>query len=160
MSSASSISTSLAPYTTTTDVPKGLNIEINWDSSVATAPPQFMTDVEQVANFYASELKPISTGPIIIDVGYGEINGSKIGGSALGESETNLLQVNYSTFSSHYPANGLSNNLPNTLPAGNFYVSDAEAQALGIITTTPIGFSSQSGIFDYNTNISNDSGIR
>jgi hypothetical protein len=119
-----------------------------------------MYDVEQVG----ISLQAHSTQPALItipiDVGYGEINGSKIGGSALGESETNLLQVNYSTFSSHYPANGLSNNLPNTLPAGNFYVSDAEAQALGIITTTPIGFSSQSGIFDYNTNISNDSGIR
>jgi hypothetical protein len=75
MSSASSISTnSLTPYTTTTDVPHGLNIEIIWDSSVANAPPGFIPDVEQVANFYASELKPISTGPIIIDVGYGDQN--------------------------------------------------------------------------------------
>ena len=158
MSSASSISTSLAPYTTTTDVPKGLNIEINWDSSVATAPPQFMTDVEQVANFYASELKPISTGLIIIDVGYGEINGSKIGGSALGESETNLQQVSYLQLTNAYAGTGLINNFPSPAPSGKFYVSDAEAQALGIITTTPIGFSSQSGIFDYNTNIFSPSG--
>ena len=117
MSSASSISTSLAPYTTTTDVPKGLNIEINWDSSVATAPPQFMTDVEQVANFYASELKPISTGPIIIDVGYGEINGSRLGGSALGESETNLQQVSYLQLTSAYAATGLINNFPSSPPS-------------------------------------------
>ena len=158
MSSASSISTSLAPYTTTTDVPKGLNIEINWDSSVATAPPQFMTDVEQVANFYASELKPISTGPIIIDVGYGEINGSKIGGSALGESETNLQQVSYLQLTTAYASTGLSNNFPSSPPNGKFYVSDAEAQALGIQLTNPptvdgyIGFSSKSNTFDYNTN--------
>jgi hypothetical protein len=158
MSSASSISTSLAPYTTTTDVPKGLNIEINWDSSVATAPPQFMTDVEQVANFYASELKPISTGPIIIDVGYGEINGSKIGGSALGESETNLQQVSYLQLTNAYAGTGLINNFPSAAPSGKFYVSDAEAQALGIQLTNPptvdgyIGFSSKSNTFDYNTN--------
>ena len=159
MTSASSISTnSLAPYTTTTDVPKGLNIEINWDSSVASAPPQFMTDVEQVANFYASELKPISTGPIIIDVGYGEINGSRLGGSALGESETNLQQVSYLQLTSAYAATGLINNFPSSPPSGKFYVSDAEAQALGIQLTNPptvdgfIGFSSKNNTFDYNTN--------
>src|SRR6516225_9336592 len=116
MSSASSISTNpLTPYNTTTDVPKGLNIEINWDSSVASAPAAFITDVELVADFYASALQPISSGPIIIDVGYGEINGSRIGASALGESLTNLQQVSYSQLTSAYAtyaATGLSNNFP------------------------------------------------
>src|SRR5262249_13823611 len=131
MSSASSISTnSLAPYTTTTDVPQGLNIQINWDSSVASALPAFITDVEQVADFFASELKRISTSPIIIDVGYGEINGSSIGGSALGESLTNLQQVSYLQLTSAYAATGLINNFPSSPPKGKFYVSDAEAQAL------------------------------
>jgi hypothetical protein len=50
----------------------------------------------------------------------------------------------------------LSQNFPVTPPSGNFYVSDAEAQALGIITTAPkvdgyVGFSSKTNIFDYNT---------
>ena len=157
MSSTSSISTnSLTPYSTTTDVPKGLNIEINWDSSVASAPAAFITDVKQVADFFASALRPISSGPITIDVGYGEINGSSLGGSALGESETNLQQVSYLQLTSAYAATGLINNFPSSPPNGKFYVSDAEAQALGIITTTPtvdgfIGFSSQSNIFDYST---------
>ena len=169
MSSASSISTnSLQPYftdstaDTDTAARRGLNIEIIWDSSVASAPPAFITDVEQVANFYASALQPISSGPITIDVGYGEINGSKIGGSALGESETNLQQVSYQTLTNAYATydtnagTDLSENFPSTQPNGKFYVSDAEAQALGIITTTPtvdgfIGFSSQSNIFDYST---------
>ena len=66
-----SISTnSLKPYSTITDVPHGLNIVINWDSSVASAPAPFITVVEQVADFYASALQPISSGPITIDVGY------------------------------------------------------------------------------------------
>ena len=168
MSSASSISTSLTPYTTTTDVPKGLNIEINWDSSVASAPVGFTADVEQVADFFASELQgprhsPI---PITIDVGYGEINGSRIGnGAALGESETNLQQVSYSQLTLAYGHSQLISdnptaalNFPVSPPAGNFYVSDAEAQALGIQLTNPptvdgyIGFSSKSNTFDYNTN--------
>ena len=96
MSSASGISTSTpAPYTTSSGT--GFNIQLNWDSSVASAPPGFVTDVEQVANFYASALQGPRHSPITItiDVGYGEINGSKIGGSALGESETNLQQVSY-----------------------------------------------------------------
>ena len=163
MSSTSSISTnSLTPYSTTTDVPKGLNIEINWDSSVASAPAAFITDVKQVADFFASALRPISSGPITIDVGYGEINGSRLGGSALGESETNLQQVSYYQLTQAYLAydtvvgTDLSQNFPSTQPNGKFYVSDAEAQALHIITTTPtvdgfVGFSSKSNIFDYST---------
>src|SRR6516164_9678459 len=160
MSSASSISTSTpAPYTTSSGT--GFNIQLNWDSSVASAPPGFVTDVEQVANFYASALQGPRHSPITIniDVGFGEINGSHIGGSALGESLTNLQQVSYSQLTSAYAtyaATGLSNNFPSSPPNGKFYVSDAEAQALGIITTTPtvdgfIGFSSQSNIFDYST---------
>jgi hypothetical protein len=163
MSSVSSISTnSLMPYTTSSGT--GLNIQINWDSSVASAPAPFITDVEQVANFFASALQGSrhSLITIPIDVGYGEINGSKIGGSALGESETNLQQVSYSQLTSAYAnydaaaGTDLSENFPSTQPNGKFYVSDAEAQALGIITTTPtvdgyVGFSSQSNIFDYST---------
>src|SRR6516162_329988 len=131
-----------------------MNIQIIWDSSVASAPAGFTADVQQVANFFASEIQSPIT--ITIDVGYGEINGSSIGGSALGESETNLQQVSYLQLTSAYAATGLINNFPSSPPNGKFYVSDAEAQALGIITTTPtvdgfIGFSSQSNIFDYST---------
>jgi len=137
-------------------------INLNWDSSVANAPPQFPPDVAAVASFFESVIQnPIT---ITIDVGYGEINGSRIGnGAALGESETNLQQVSYSQLTLTYGHSQLISdnptaalNFPVSPPAGNFYVSDAEAQALGIITTTPtvdgyVGFSSQSGIFDYNT---------
>src|SRR5262249_13815502 len=157
MSSASSISASTpAPYTTNSGT--GFNIEIIWDSSVASAPPVFITDVEQVADFFASALQGPRHSPITIniDVGYGEINGSHIGGSALGESLTNLQQVSYSQLTSAYATTNLISNFPSSPPNGKFYVSDAEAQALGIITTTPtvdgfIGFSSKSNTFDYNT---------
>jgi hypothetical protein len=158
MSSASSISASTpAPYTTNSGT--GFNIELIWDSSVGSAPAAFITDVEQVANFFASALQGPRHSPITIpiDVGYGEINGSKIGGSALGESFTYLQQVSYSQLTSAYAATGLLNNFPSSPPNGTFYVSDAEAQALGIPITNPqtvdgfIGFSSQSRIFDYST---------
>src|SRR6516225_11066502 len=98
-------------------------IQINWDSSVTSAPlsiqTEFMTDVSQVASFFDSEIKnPIT---ITIDVGYGEINGSKIGGSALGESETNLQQVSYGQLYSAYAGTGLINNFPSPAPSGKFY---------------------------------------
>jgi hypothetical protein len=145
-----------APYTISGT---GFNIEIIWDSSVASAPAGFTADVEQVANSAASAFAFQSATPITykIDVGYGEINGSPIGGSVLGESETNLQQVTYSQLTSAYAATGLINNFPSSPPNGRFYVSDAQAQALGIPITNPptvdgyVGFSSQSGIFDYNT---------
>src|SRR5215469_6284701 len=163
MSSASSISTnSLKPYSTITDVPHGLNIVTNWDSSVASAPAPFIAVVEQVADFYTSALQPIFSGPITIDVGCGEINGSRLGGSALGESETNLQQVSYYQLTHAYATydsivkTDLSQNFPSTQPSGKFYVSDAERQALGIITTPPtldgyVAFRSKSNIFDYST---------
>src|SRR5690242_12232241 len=163
MMSSGSTGTAPTPYFTSTAVPLGLNIEIIWDSSVANAPAGFVADVEQVANLYASALQPTaSNSPITIDVGYGEINGSRIGGSALGESETNLQQVSYAQLTSAYAAvdahagTDLSANFPSSVPTGKFYISDAEAQALGITITNPpkvdgyIGFSSQNGIFDYN----------
>jgi hypothetical protein len=134
-----------------------------------------MYDVEQVANFFDSVIQnPIT---VTIDVGYGEINGSKIGGSALGESLTNLQQLTsysqltgpYTTYAATYPATNVlsgleANNFPKSAPNGKFYVSDAEAHALGIQLTNPptvdgyIGFSSQSNTFDYNTSISSTVG--
>jgi hypothetical protein len=135
-------------------------INLNWDSSVANAPPQFIPDVEAVASFFESVIQnPIT---ITIDVGYGEINGSKIGRSALGESETHLQQVGYSTLSGDLQSAGLT--LPTSPATGKFYVSDAEAQALNIQLTNPptvdgfIGFSSKSTIFDYTDHISNATG--
>jgi len=55
-------------------------------------------------------------------------------------------------------------NFPSSPPKGKYYVSDAEAQALGIQLTNPpavdgyIGFSSKSGIFDYTDNINSTLG--
>jgi hypothetical protein len=91
-----------------------MNIQIIWDSSVAPAPAGFTADVQQVANFFASEIKnPIT---ITIDVGYGEINGSSISGSALGKSETYLQQVSYSQLRSAY---AVINNFPSSPRAAN-----------------------------------------
>jgi hypothetical protein len=76
-----------------------------------------------------------------------------LGFGAIGESSTNLQQVSFSQLTSAYSTTGLS---LGSAPSGNLYVSYAEAKALNITITSPlavdgcVGFSSQSGIFDYN----------
>ena len=144
--------TTPTPYTTNsgTDV----NIHVTYDSSVGNAPAGFTSDVQKVADFYASAFQDSTPITINIDVGYGEVDGMRLGIGALGESVTNLQTVSYSNLTSAYSTSGLS--LGSSVPAGNLYVSYAEAKALNITITSPatvdgyVGFSSQSGIFDYN----------
>jgi hypothetical protein len=64
-----------APYTTSSGT--GFNIQINWDSSVASAPAAFITDVEQVANFFASALQGSRHSPITISIDVGEQRSGK-----------------------------------------------------------------------------------
>jgi hypothetical protein len=144
--------TTPAPYTTNSGT--GVTIHVTYDSSVANAPAGFTSVVQKVADFYASSLHDSTPITINIDVGYGEVDGTRLGFGALGESATNLQQVSYSQLTSAYSTTGLS--LGSSVPSGNLYVSDAEAKALGISITSPqavdgyVGFSSKSGIFDYN----------
>jgi hypothetical protein len=79
----------------------------------------------------------------------------RMGPGALGESVTNLQAVTYSNLTTAYSATDLSDvSLGTSIPSGNLYVSYAQAKALDI--TVPqtvdgyVGFSSQSGIFDFN----------
>jgi hypothetical protein len=144
--------TTPAPYTTTSTM--GVNIHVTYDSSVGSAPAGFTSVVKQVADFFASSFQDSTPITINIDVGYGEVDGTRLGFGALGESATNLQQVSYSQLASAYSNTGLS--LGSSIPSGNLYVSYAEAKALNIAITSPqavdgyVGFDSQSGIFDYN----------
>jgi len=138
--------TAPAPYTTNSGT--GVTIHVTYDSSVANAPAGFTLDVQKVADFYASHLTDSTPITINIDVGYGEVDGTRLGFGVLGESATNLQQVQ------SFSALGLGSSDPSS---GNLYVSYAEAKALNIAPTSQltaidgyVGFSSQSGIFDYN----------
>jgi hypothetical protein len=145
-------STTPAPYTTNSGT--GINIHVTYDSSVGKAPAGFTSVVQKVADFYASAFHDSTSITINVDVGYGEVDGTRLGIGALGESVTELQGVSYSNLTSAYSTSGLS--LGSSVPAGNLYVSDAEAKALGITITSPqtidgyVGFDSKSGIFDYN----------
>jgi hypothetical protein len=141
-----------APYTTNSGT--GVDIHVTYDSSVGNAPAGFTSVVQKVADFYASTFHDSTPIMINIDVGYGEVDGMRLGIGALGESVTELQGVSYSNLTSAYSTSGLS--LGSSVPAGNLYVSYAEAKALNIAITSPqtvdgyVGFDSKSGIFDYN----------
>lgn len=144
--------TAPAPYTTNSGT--GVNIHVVYDSSVGSAPAGFTSVVQQVADFFAGAFQDSTPITINIDVGFGEVDGMRLGIGAVGESVTNLQQVSYSQLTAAYSTSGLS--LGNSVPSGNLYVSYAEAKALNIAITSPqsvdgwVGFSSKSGIFDYN----------
>ncbi|MGN6750650.1 MAG: NF038122 family metalloprotease, partial [Xanthobacteraceae bacterium] len=118
-------------------------------------------DVQAVVNYFESHFSnPIT---ITIDVGYGEVDGSSLGSGALGESITYFDPVSYaqlqSALAATLNANGNSAaaaTLPATSPvSGQWWVSTAEAEALGITSASNnpdgyVGFSSTANIFAYN----------
>lgn len=145
--------TTPSPYTTHSGT--NVDIHLTFDSSVGKAPTGFVSTVEKVADFFASSLQHATNMTINIDVGYGEVDGYRMGAGALGESVTNLLQVSLNDLQKAYTQPYLSDvTFAGGSPAGNLYVSDAEGKALGFSVSQAIdgyvGFSSQSGIFDYN----------
>jgi len=139
----------------------GLVINIVYDASVANAPAGFTADVQSVVNYFESHFSnPVA---ITIDVGYGEVDGQSLGAGALGESITYFDPVSYAQLQSALAANLNANGnsaaaatLPATSPvSGQWWVSTAEAEALGITSTSNnpdgyVGFSSASNIFAYN----------
>ena len=139
----------------------GLNINIIWDSSVANAPAAFKSVVESVVQFYESEFSNPVT--LNINVGWGEVGGSPLGSSDLGESESFLEPFSYSQIVSALTQNASSSaqvSAVNSLPSsgnGSYYLTLAEATALGLATGTAtldgdVGFNSSYSYSYSNTN--------
>lgn len=139
----------------------GLIINVVYDASVNSAPAGFTAAVAQVVSYFESHFSNPVT--VTIDVGYGEIGGQALGSNALGESETYLTSVSYAQLQTDLVQNAnaigataAAASLPATSPVnGQFWVSTAEARALGITgATSPVdgyvGFSSIANIFAYN----------
>src|SRR5271165_2931836 len=119
-----------------------MNINIQFDASVNNAPSGFESAVNAAVQFLDSEFASPVT--ITIDVGYGEVDGQRLGAGALGESLTNITSVTYSQLVNALPVG----TLPATDPThgGSFLIATAEAKALGISGASGIngyvGFSS------------------
>jgi hypothetical protein len=133
-----------------------MQINIDYDSSVNSAPAGFQAGVQAAVQYLDSEFtNPIT---LTIDVGYGEIEGQSLGAGALGESEASqYVSEGYGALRNALLAEGApgSATLPASSPlSGTLYMSQAEAKALGLPQNNDpidgyVGFSSSPGIFSY-----------
>jgi hypothetical protein len=142
-----------------------LEIKLIWDSSIASAPSGFMTAAITAAQFYTSHFSTSTLEVINIDVGYGEVGGQTLPSGALAASESYGLMENYSTVKSALQKDASSStwqaqadaSLPSSDPThgGSFFVSTAEAKALGLMSGTASGLDGAIGLnssysFSYN----------
>lgn len=138
-----------------------MQINIVWDTSVNNAPAAFKADVIAVTQYFSGTFTDPVT--INIDVGYGEVGGSALSSSALGESEYYLQQFTYSQLRGALSADAKTHDdttaaatLPinNPISGSHYWTSTAEAKALGLSASNSgvdgyVGFSSTAP-FDYN----------
>jgi hypothetical protein len=125
----------------------GLQFNVTYDASTASAPAGFFSAFADAIQFYeAAYSDPIT---INMHVGWGEINGNSLNPGDLGQSST--LQQGFYTYSQIRTA--LANdststadqtavsNLPASDPTGgaHFVMSNAEAKALGLLAGTATG---------------------
>ncbi len=133
----------------------GLQIDLIWDSSVASAPAGFQQAIITAAQYLTSLS---STAAVLnIQIGYGEVGGTAMSSGALGESQSYGYLTSYATVVNalahdNYPVVTASN-----APTGaQFFVTSAEAKAMGLISATSssvdgfIGLSSSYPL-DYST---------
>lgn len=146
-----------APTSTLVGPSNGLQFDLIWDPSVASAPPGFKQDVIRTAELYSS-LYSGTKEIVAIDVGWGEVGGIPLAAGDLGESLTNGYLTDYPTVTSALGAQGFSFNAANEPVNGAFFVPNAQAKALGLVdpyTTTPdgyIGFGTLAGTgYSWNT---------
>jgi hypothetical protein len=129
------------------------NLEINlvWDSSVRTSSnwSAIETAIVDAAKIYVSSLT--SDHPVVINigVGYGEVGGTRMSASALGESESYGNFYNYSTVqtalnSADAGLTSVPTNDPTT--SNNFFVTTAEAKALDLMPGTSTAIDGYIGI--------------
>ena len=112
--------------------PGGLQIDLVWDPSVAHAPKSFRPAVIAAARYYATTYSDNEV--ITINVGYGEIHGMKMGRADLGESQSNGYMVSYSALTAAMQSDGGPLSQAGNAPSSaQFFVTSAEAKALGLI---------------------------
>jgi hypothetical protein len=112
----------------------GLQFDLIWDSSVASAPSGFMQAVIDAATYF---MTLFSTDAVInIHVGWGEIAGQSLSRGALGESESYGNFANYSAVASALTSGGYSPSAGNEPTTSQFFVTTAEEKAFGWISGT------------------------
>jgi hypothetical protein len=124
-----------------------LTFNVTFDPSTSSAPAGFFTALQLVTQFYQSQY----TDPIVINVnvGWGEINGAPICCGFFGQSQTNgrgpftYAQIRSALISDAKTADDATavGSLPATDPTlgRNFYLSNAQAKALGLLQGNATG---------------------
>ena len=134
-------------------------INLLYGSSVNAAPAAFKAGVSAVAQYFQNLIfDPVT---LNLNVGYGEVNGQSLGSGSLGSSSESITSFSYAQIRSALIADARSAadasavaTLPVVSPVGGtFFVSQAEAVALGLLPTSTlatgsVGFSSTAA-FDY-----------
>ena len=113
----------------------GMTFVVTWDSSVASAPAAFMTDVEEAFQFYADTFSNPVT--LYYNVGFGERGGTPLGSSDLGTSSEKLItNQSYASLLTQLNADAVSPaqklalaSLPATSPFGSSTLDMTIAQA-------------------------------
>lgn len=135
-----------------------VSFNVSFDSSTASAPPEFFTAFNQAINFYQYEFADPIT--INMQVGWGEVNGQTIGPGTLGQSLT--YQRGFFTYAPIRTALIIDSKTTNdskslttlnsTDPTGgkSFVMSNAEAKALGLLSPNAPGIDGSVG---FNSNV-------
>jgi len=146
----------------------GLVIDLDWDASVTSAPAGFTSDMIAAAKFLESEITNAVT--INLDVGYNEVDGSALSSGALGESESNIESVSFSSLVAALKASASTDatdasllaSLPATSPvSGTYWVTTAQAKALGLTAANGTGLDGAIGFgtsSDFTYGLTNTSG--
>ncbi len=115
-------------------------INVTYDSSAAGAPAGFQQAVQAAVQFYEATIATNIT--VNITFGWGQLNGQTLSASAIGENETGGYLLSYQKL--RQALDGTAGSLDDQtaikgLPAsnptsgGSFFVSSAQAKALGLI---------------------------
>lgn len=141
------------PYTAS-NATSGITFVVDWDSSVANAPAPFMSSVETAVQYFLDNMSGASVNgagqplTITLNVGWGEVAGSRLSAFSLGESSTYIDPVDYTT---NLKTSSLGSYLPTSDPITDthtYWASTAEEKALGIkpndtAVDGSVGFSSR-----------------
>jgi hypothetical protein len=136
-SSALMSSSSLAP--TLVGSTGGLQIDLQWDSSVANAPSWFRNAVDQAATKLIQPLSTPSHEVINTHVGWGEVGGSSLPPNEPGQSESYGYVTDYTTVAEKLNAVNpglIPSSLENAPTTSQLFVTAADAKTLGLVSPT------------------------
>lgn len=154
---SSSGSSSAPAPTLVTALGSTLEIDLVWDSSVGAAPSGFMAAVIGAAKTYVTDFTSAASAgtsnivEVFIKVGWGEVAGSQMSSSALGTSQSYGYLTNYAAVTKALSLDGFSFNAANEPTNAQFFVTSAQAKALGMISGTSGSATSPDGYIGFST---------